>query len=91
MLFWRVVEGLVLMWGDKGRIGFLWLVDGLNDDEFWMFFFEDVVWLMVCYYVGLDIEDLILDIFYVYVELCFFERVVDLLCFCVLDVVVCGD
>ncbi len=31
--------------GDRGRIGFLWPGDGLNDDEFWSYLPDGVAWL----------------------------------------------
>lgn len=77
--------------GSKARIGFLFPVDGLNDDEFWQYLPDGVSWLTARYTADQQDEDLTTGNLEAYADPDLFGRASLLLRAVKPHVIACGD
>ncbi len=77
--------------GSRARIGFLWPVDGLNDDEYWDSLPDGVAWLTARYTAGQESEDLNADNLAAYADPALLARSARLLVATKPHAIACGD
>lgn len=79
------------MRGQRGRIGFLWPADGLNDDEYWSYLPVGVSWLTARYTPDLGSEALTISTIEAYADPALLAHAARLLQAVKPHVIACGD